>query len=172
MNTRVQNPKITRVNLDELAISTELLGEVLQSFLSEQTKIRFRAPGKSMLPFIRDGDVLTITPLSQARLFIGNVVAFIHPINNNLLVHRIIAKQGSQFLIKGDNSPLLTDGWIQETQVIGCVTCVERDMEIINFGFGLERYLIAFLSKHNLLTRIFYRLGQIREKTSRKDAAR
>lgn len=168
MTTRVQNPKITRVKLDELAISTDLLGEVLQSFLSEETAIRFTAPGKSMLPFVRDGDILTITPLSQAKLNIGNVVAFIHPTNKNLLVHRVIDKQGSQFLIKGDNGLLLTDGWIHESQLIGCVTRVERDKKKIRFGFGLERYLIAFLSKYNLLTRIYYQLGRIRTKTSRK----
>lgn len=158
-----QKPEIHKIKWDHLAISTNQLGELCQTILSNEIKLRFEAPGSSMLPFLRGGDTLTISPLSQAKPSIGKIVAFIHPTNNNLLIHRIIDKQESLFLIKGDNSPLLTDGWISESQLIGCVTCVERDKKKIWFGFGLERYLIVFLSKHNFLTKITSRLHVLKK---------
>lgn len=164
MISGIQNPKITRIKLDDLAISTELLGEVLQSILTEETKIRFRAPGNSMMPFIRHKDTLTIAPVSQSTPKIGRVVAFIHPKNKNLLIHRIVDKKHSLFLLKGDNSPLLDDGWIKLSQIIGCITSIERNNRKIRFGLGSERYLIAFFSKRNLLTKITRRLTEFKKR--------
>lgn len=164
MSSSNREPKITLVKWEDLAVSSELLGEVLGTILDEETKIRFRAPGISMLPFIRDGDRLTITPVSQAKPKVGKVVAFIHPRHHNLLVHRIIDRKPSLFLIKGDNSSLFSDGWIQQSYVIGCVTSIQRNSQKIRFGLGIERYMIAFLSKYNLLIKITRRLRNVLKK--------
>jgi phage repressor protein C with HTH and peptisase S24 domain len=116
--------------------------------------IEFRAPGNSMLPFIRNEDKLTLSPVSKRKPGIGKIVAFIHPGNQKLIVHRIIARNGASYLIKGDNSSLKMDGWINQDQIIGCVTSIVRNAQNHHFGLGIERYLIAYLSKHNLLIRI------------------
>lgn len=168
LTSQIQNPKVTRAKLDELEISTELLAQVFQSILGEETKIRFSSPGISMVPFILHEDVLTISPVSQANPSIGQVVAFIHPSKHNLLVHRVIDKKTSAILIKGDNSPRVVDGWIEKSQVIGIVTQIERDTKIIRFGLGFERLIIAFLSKFNLLTIITRRLGSMKKGTVKK----
>jgi len=107
-----------------------------------------------MKPFILDGDLLSIAPKSRKKPTTGRVAAFIKPGNKSLLVHRIIDRKNSSLLFKGDNSHQKMDGWVQVSQVLGCVTAIERNKRQIRFGLGIERYLIAFLSKHALLTRI------------------
>jgi hypothetical protein len=114
-----------------------------------------------MKPFIRNGDVLTISPKSKIKPSFGTVVAFVSAENQNLLIHRIIKVAAHSFLIKGDNSYEKTDGWINLSQILGCVTRIERDQRDIRFGLGVERYLLAFLSRLKLLKMITSRISII-----------
>ncbi len=57
-----------------------------------------------MTPFIRDGDVVTVAPSAKIRPSVGRVVAFIQPDTGRLVIHRVIDRQGSAFLIQGDNA--------------------------------------------------------------------
>ena len=77
-----------------------------------------------MSPFIKDGDVLTISPLSSSP-GIGDVVAFIYPETGRLVIHREIGKKGGSYLIKGDNA-LETDGLVHKENIFGFVKRVER----------------------------------------------
>lgn len=161
MGSENQKPKVGKDSLNNLTISSIEVGKLLQDMLSLETPIRLKATGSSMKPFIRDGDVLTITPKSKIVPSLGKVVAFINAGNQNLLIHRVIKEKSNSFLIKGDNSYDKTDGWIDINQVLGCVTRIERDERDIRFGLGVERYLLAWLSRHNLLKRITSRISTL-----------
>jgi len=143
-----------QIDLNQRLVSSAEMGEIMQAFLAEDTSIRFKASGHSMKPFILDGDLLSIAPKSRKKPTTGRVAAFIKPGNKSLLVHRIIDRKSSALLLKGDNSHQKMDGWVQISQVLGCVTAIERNERQIRFGLGIERYLIAFLSKQSLLTRV------------------
>lgn len=159
MDAKRTNPYITKAAINQLPISGINLGKLLQDVLANDTKIRFRATGNSMKPFILDGDLLTIVPISQCKPTIGMAVAFLHPDNQCLLVHRIISIKVSAFLIKGDNIMDKNDGWIPISQILGCVTAVQRRKHAVHIGLGVERYLLAFLSKNNLLKKITNRMS-------------
>jgi hypothetical protein len=100
-----------------------------------------------MEPFVRDGDVITVTPLQQAEPVVGHVVAFVHPESGNLVVHRVVARQGDSYLLQGDSGPRHGDGMIQRENLLGLVKRVERNGRDIGLGLGPERALIARLSR-------------------------
>jgi len=98
---------------------------------------------------VRDGDAITVAPLSGAAPRLGDVVAFIRPESGKLVVHRVVGKQDGAFLIQGDNAEEM-DGLVPAANVLGRVTRVERDGKKVYLGLGPERYLIALLSRWGL----------------------
>ncbi|MBM4128546.1 MAG: hypothetical protein FJ243_00330 [Nitrospira sp.] len=134
-----------RKGVEERALSF-LVGDIL----ANGSHCRFQAKGHSMSPFIKDGDVVTVSPLSSSP-GIGNVIASIHPETKRLSIHRVIGKEGDSYLIKGDNSSE-ADGLVEKGNILGYVTKVERDGEKVFIGLGPERFLIAFLSHIGLLS--------------------
>lgn len=127
-----------------------LLFEIYEAVLSKKLSLRFQIKGFSMSPFIKDKDIITISPVSDYIDSLGKTVVFIHPQTNNLFMHRIICRGRDYYLIKGDNI-FSSDGLIPRENILGVVTKIERKGKKISFGLGYERYLIAILSKTKIL---------------------
>jgi hypothetical protein len=134
---------------DELSLSGAAFIALLRAVLDKGVSFRFRATGFSMSPFIRNGDVLTVFPLS-GRPRLGDVVAFVKQETGGLAIHRVVGTGAGHCLIRGDNSSR-DDGFVPEANILGCVTKVERSGKKILLGLGPERYLIAFLVRKGLL---------------------
>ncbi|MBD3183177.1 hypothetical protein GF312_12855 [Candidatus Poribacteria bacterium] len=147
-------PAFSIKNGDEISLSDSALTELLRSILKRGLPFKFCAKGTSMHPFIRGGDVITVSPLIDKTPGIGNVVAFTHPKNNKLMVHRIYGKTPKGYKIKGDNITV-SDGIIPDDYILGYVTGIERNAKSISLGLGLERYLIAFFTRKGRLYRLF-----------------
>lgn len=133
-------------------MSGAAFAELMEAVLERDVPFRFTAHGSSMTPFIRDGDVLIVAPLSSP-LRRGDVVPFINPANNELLVHRILDISREGCLLKGDNNSV-PDGRIPTSAIIGRVDRVAHGGRPARFGLGVERFLIAWLSRRCLLTRV------------------
>jgi signal peptidase I len=131
-------------------LSMKALVELLSAVTEKGRSFRFRAAGISMIPFIKDMDVITISPMPSGRPEIGDVVAFLLPGSKKLAVHRIIDKRNDNYIIRGDNVPE-PDGLIPPENVIGLVTAVERNGQRAWLGLGVERRMIALLARHDLL---------------------
>lgn len=131
----------------DFSLSNEVLVDLTRAVLLKGLPFRFQVKGFSMVPFIRDGDVVTISPLKVAPVKIGKPVAFINPSCGKFIIHRVIARNNGCYLIQGDNvfSP---DGIIPKENILGVVTKVERGSKNISFGFGPERLLIAFFNRY------------------------
>lgn len=126
--------------------------------LAKGCDFRFRARGWSMTPFIRDGDVLCVSPFLENPPGVGEVVAYIQPTCEKLAVHRLVRRQGNDWLILGDNTPGATSERVPSTNLIGRVTCIERDSKRVWLGLGPERYLIALFSRTGILLPMFTRM--------------
>ena len=133
-----------------LSLSGPALLDMLRAVLDRRVPIRFSAPGFSMSPFIKDGDVITVSDIAAHAIRLGDVVAFVNPCNERLAVHRVVGFKKEARLIKGDNSRE-PDGWIPCVQILGRVTGVERRGQRVRFGLGFERIVIAHLSRGNWL---------------------
>lgn len=144
-----QSPVIFVTEIQDAPLSGAVLRELTRATLERGKPFRFCAHGYSMSPFIRDGDVLTIAPLTIAPR-IGDVVAFVSSPHDRLIVHRIIAATRDGFLIKGDNVSE-PDGVMPREQLLGRVARVERDGRARRGGLRIERAAIAWLSKRNVL---------------------
>jgi len=158
-SARPPEPSLVITKDEELSLSGDALIGLMQAVLARDAPFRFRAKGWSMSPFIRDGDVITIVPLNNALPRLGDVVAFIHPKMNKLVVHRVIGTRNGACIVQGDNVPGLVDGVIAQTSILGRVTRVQRNGRHIWPGLGPERYLIAFLSRAGLLVPLRVRLA-------------
>jgi hypothetical protein len=130
----------------ELSISNASQLELLLAMKERGVSLKTMVRGFSMTPFIRNLDVLTIAPLGNHRLRLGDVVAFKHPDTGRLALHRIIRSTASGWLVKGDNSRK-PDSEVPSNLILGCVTRVERRGRRVRFGLGPERSAIALLSR-------------------------
>ena len=107
-----------------------------------------------MSPFIRPGDSIIVSPFAGRKPVVGQMVAFTHPKNGMLLVHRVVSKKENEFLIQGDNMSGLDDGMIPAEKLLGVVSGVFRNEKKVWFGGGWSGYFVAILSRSGLLTPI------------------
>ncbi len=136
-----------------LLLSSAAFRDIMAAILDRGEAVRFRAGGVSMLPFIRDGDVLTVSPLAGRRPGLGDVVAFRHPRDGHVLLHRVVGIIPAGVVTKGD-AALQPDGLVPPDRVLGRLTLVERDQRRVRLGIGPERRLVAALSRHALLVHV------------------
>lgn len=106
-----------------------------------------------MFPFIRDGDVISVTCHADGQPGIGDVIVFLQGADGRPIVHRLIDFRPGGYILKGDQYPLSqSDGVIPKTHLIGIVSKIERKGKEVRFGLGLERFGIAWLSRLGALT--------------------
>ena len=135
---------------EELSLSNVDLEKLMRGVLDKGASFRFQGKGYSMSPFIKDGDVLTIIPLQKSCPCFGDVVVFTHPHTGKIIIHRIIGKNADFYRTKGDNASQ-EDGTISREAIMGQVTNVERNGKYVSVGLGLERSIIAFVTRNGLL---------------------
>jgi signal peptidase len=121
------------------AAFAELSAEILQAGMA----LRFQARGTSMLPLVRDGDVVLVRPVDPDELRVGDVVLCrSHP--GRIVVHRVVKvlanSAGVRYTVQGDQ---LTrpDGRLPAAQIYGRVASIERDGATIDVGRPAMRTL-------------------------------
>ncbi|MCX5706131.1 MAG: S24/S26 family peptidase [Candidatus Omnitrophica bacterium] len=139
---------------EELTLSATALSALMQAALAKEAFFRFKAKGFSMQPFIKDGDIVTVSPANGAALGRGQTVAFIRP-GGKLVIHRIVACLENGYLIKGD-SCFTNDGLVKKEDILGYVSEVKRNDRAIFLGLGRERVAIAVLSRIKILPCILW----------------
>ncbi len=104
-----------------------------------------------MRPWIRSGDILTISPLSKKGPKLGDVVAF-SAVENSLIVHRVVGIKEQKYLVAADNATSY-DGFFPVNVILGRVAGIERRGKKICVGLGPERVLIALLTRFRVRLR-------------------
>jgi ribosomal protein S18 acetylase RimI-like enzyme len=123
--------------------------ELLRGLTERGKTLRTRVRGFSMEPFIRDGDIITVSAMNGRAPEAGEVVAFTQS-GRRMAIHRIIAREGEGWLIQGDNSRE-ADGMITDDRLLGRVTSIERAGRRRHLGLGGERRIIAWMVRHDVL---------------------
>lgn len=160
------NPECYK-NEQEFSFTGEVRIELIRAVFAKGALFRWTAKGFSMSPFIKDNDVITLSPLCRSPVSIGKAAACVCPVQNRLIVHRVIGKKGNRYLIKGDNIPK-PDCLIDKEHILGCVTAIQRNNKAVFLGLGLERIIIAFLSRTGILQLILWLLRLTIPKPLRK----
>ena len=143
-----------------MPVSGQALLELMQAVLAKGASFRFRARGWSMMPIIRDGDVITVAPQAQPLPGIGDVVAFVRPSSGHLVVHRVVAREEAAVWIQGDSAADQPDELVPLGNLLGRVVRIERKGHSTWIGLGPERFLIAWLSRASFLTPLRVWLAQ------------
>src|SRR5262245_40148745 len=78
-----------------------LVADLAAPFLRSGSTLRLRARGSSMLPFLRDGDLLEIWPVSPVEIQVGDVICY-EPSPGALCLHRVVTRDGRGFVTRGD----------------------------------------------------------------------
>lgn len=109
-----------------LTLTRDELCELAAQVLGQGSPFVFAARGNSMLPFIREGDLLTVLPLGNAPPRPGEVVLY-RCEGGALLVHRIIGlSDGDElWLVRGDASRGETER-VRPEELLGRVVSLER----------------------------------------------
>jgi signal peptidase I len=135
---------------EEIPLSGPALAELLQAVMKKGIPFTFRVSGTSMFPFIRDGDVVTVSPQEGRAPRFGDVVLRLAADGQQVLVHRVIGTNGGAYLTRGDASSL-ADGPAALEHVLGRVVALKRRGRVLVSGLGPERYLIAATSRSGIL---------------------
>ena len=108
--------------------ASEVFVGVMDEALRNGTLVRFRAEGDSMYPTIRDGEAITIAPVSTAEVVRGDVLLCRH--DKRVLAHRVVAvtaRAGDHlFHLRGD-AKAACDAPIVAGDVMGRVISVCRN---------------------------------------------
>jgi signal peptidase I len=150
-----EKPKLFIKKRDEIALSGKLLTGLMSDILNRGLPFRFRTKGDSMIPFIKDGDLVTVFPI-KGSLMLGDIGVIVNRMTDNPVVHRIVGIKEEGYIIKGD-AVLTPDGLFPAEQILGVVKRIERSGRRRRCGLGIDRTLIALLSRKN----IFYFYTQI-----------
>ena len=151
---------VARANAREFAaLASELLGA--------GRAIRFRAQGRSMLPFVRDGDLLTVLPCPSKAFRVGDV-AFYRGKTGQTLAHRVLAMRTEDgrltFYLRGDALKGRADR-VEAERILGKVTRIRRGTRTLLLDTPLQRRLgagwAAWQSVHATLR---IRLGRLRRR--------
>ncbi|MGD9040866.1 MAG: S24 family peptidase [Desulfobacteraceae bacterium] len=103
-----------------LDLSTELLGR--------GKRVRFRAPGRSMYPTIRENEAITVEPIKPRHVKVGDIILFRS--GESVVAHRVMRIERGKgetlrFILREDTLGTL-DQPVAAKQILGKVVSVER----------------------------------------------
>ena len=108
--------------------SNHLLFDLSTELLGRGKRVRFRAPGRSMYPTIRENEAITVEPVKPQDVKLGDII--LYRSDDNVVAHRVmrIEKDRSdalRFILREDTWGTL-DAPVQAEQILGKVVSVER----------------------------------------------
>ena len=111
-----------------------LFVDVSTEILQHGRAIRFRAPGRSMHPTIKDEETITVEPVEKIAIKPGDII--LYRSEGGVIAHRVVRiekRNGTahQFILRGDASGS-PDAPVLPQQILGKVVCVERCGRLLN----------------------------------------
>lgn len=142
--------------MDTIKADEKLIKPVREIFierLNRGSSIRIVIKGRSMYPFIKRGDILTVKPIKFEQTKIGDMVVYTRSIEHDFTVHRLIRKrkdsEGKEYLFTKGDANIYGDGPVYPADVYGKVVSIKRRYGmIINLETkfnGLFAYPVTYL---------------------------
>jgi hypothetical protein len=124
----------------------QLFIDMSTELLNQGKNVRFRAPGLSMYPAIKEGETITVAPVAPFDIKRGDILLYV--VGKKVIAHRVVSIKREQtdfathssanfatkskalnpqliFTLQGDASPT-TDDPVDAQQILGKVVSVER----------------------------------------------
>jgi signal peptidase I len=129
------------------------MATLISATLKKGKRIKFKVSGSSMAPFIKEGDVALISPVTHASIRLGSVLACMMENSPKLIIHRVIGIREGRYYLKGDNT-LTADCPVSEHSILGQVSHLEKNGKRSTLSLGPEKIIIAFLSRRGVLIKL------------------
>lgn len=126
----------------ELNLQGNEFSELAAEILGRGGTFCFSAHGSSMLPFIRDGDVLIIQPAEAMTLEVGDAALY-HAAAKRLVAHRVVGKDirsGRVVLVLRGDALSGPGEAIGARQVLGRVVGIRRGKKVFHLEGGARRW--------------------------------
>src|SRR6266853_455478 len=101
---------------------SQAFGAIADELVAAGLSIRFQARGRSMLPAIRDGEILHVQPVDTATIRVADLVLFKD--GAGFKAHRVVQKRNDVFVTRGD-AGLEPDNAIRGSQIMGKIIAKE-----------------------------------------------
>ncbi len=134
-------------------MAESLFTEMTAELLRRGQSVRFSASGRSMCPTIREGEVITVSPVAPSEVGLADII--LYRSGARVIAHRVVARQRgvegmTAFLVRGDASENCDDP-VAPTQILGKVVLVERAGRRIAVGKpGVKFFHLVCLLLHRL----------------------
>ncbi|MBU0486939.1 MAG: hypothetical protein KKA07_05780 [Bacteroidetes bacterium] len=109
---------------------TTHIQDITAELLRMKKLLRVPLGGRSMYPFMRQGDIAIVIPFEAEKIKKGDVVVFQR--NGKLLAHRMLGERDGYYRIKGD-ALWKADPPIPAQDVIGQIISFERNGKVRDF---------------------------------------
>jgi GNAT superfamily N-acetyltransferase len=122
----------------ELRLDDDTFLDLSAEILRQGGSFQFRAHGSSMAPFIRDGDLLTVTPCDPAALVVGNVALY-RTRRDRVVAHRVVRKsvqRGGWTLVTQGDARLHPDSPVPGDCLLGRITRIQRGDRVFQLDRG------------------------------------
>jgi ATP-binding cassette subfamily B protein len=133
------------------------LYEMTDALLDSQQQVKLRVGGTSMFPFLKHGDIITISKCSISELRIGDVVVF--KTDGKWIAHRllkIILKNNKTFLLTKGDTCRFKDPLFAEEQYAGKVISFERKLKEKKTDASLLSFISIFIARFSVLLSPFF----------------
>jgi signal peptidase I len=139
-------------------LNSQELIELSKEMIRDGYRVRLQAAGKSMYPFIRDGDIIEIERVNVQQIKLGDII-FYHNEDRGIFAHRVIRKSSGNldplFITKGDaNSDSGEE--VKPDKILGRVITIERNGQKIRLGCFINRFISACYAKVSPLSKWIY----------------
>ncbi|MFB0565181.1 MAG: signal peptidase I [Candidatus Aminicenantaceae bacterium] len=127
----------------------EPLSEIFIDQLSRGNSIRMTIKGRSMHPFIKRNDVVTVKPIKLKETRIGDIIAYRRGSpSNTLTLHRMIIKRQNYIVTKGDANRH-GDPPIYLENIFGKAIIIERNCKVINLETRFNLLASCLIACHS-----------------------
>ena len=111
---------------------------LFEDILRRGTSLRVKVTGRSMTPFLKGGEIVTIKNTTYRELLIGDIIFFKND-ENRLILHRLIKKSSAEgpFHTKGDASAIF-DTPVSKDNILGKVCKIERGTSPVEVVANME----------------------------------
>lgn len=97
--------------------------DIVNKLQNGEIILRYKEHGNSMLPIIKSGQPVTLEPINERELKVGDIVFC--KVKGNYCTHLISKIRGKQYQISNNHN--YVNGWITKNSIYGIVTNIWDD---------------------------------------------
>lgn len=113
--------------------------ELIRERLPQQKEFTFRIKGDSMLPILKEGDVVNVIVCQEKDYKVGDILVFPYK-KEGFIIHRLLRMTNGRYFCKGDNAFRLED--ISGQDIIGRVNLLNdnhNNQEFVDDSLNISK---------------------------------